>query len=97
MIIYIHIYIYLLIYLITNQLLIYISYGLYHYYCGTIIGLIQDFDLKNNNNNNNWDDLYSAVCMGITKNKGTVTYKLIVIRLSKQKGLEVCFKAVYCR
>ena len=52
---------------------------------------------NNNNNNNNWDNLYSAVHMGITKNKGTVTYKLIVIRLSKQKGLEVCFKAVYCR
>ena len=52
---------------------------------------------NNNNNNNNWDDLYSAVRMGITKTKGTVTYKLIVIRLSKQKGLEVCFKAVYCR
>ena len=49
------------------------------------------------NNNNNWDHLYSAVRMGITKNKGTVTYKLIVIRLTKQKGLEVCFKAVYCR
>ena len=52
---------------------------------------------NNNNNNNNWDNLYSAVHMGITKNKVTVTYKLIVIRLSKQKGLEVCFKAVYCR
>ena len=52
---------------------------------------------NNNNNNNNWDDLYSAVRMGITKNKGAVTYKLMVIRLSKQKGLEVCFKAVYCR
>ena len=52
---------------------------------------------SNNNNNNNWDYLYSAVHMGITKNKGAVTYKLIVIRLSKQKGLEVCFKAVYCR
>ena len=49
------------------------------------------------NNNNNWDDLYSAVRMGIIKNKGAVTYKLIVIRLSKQKGLEICFKAVYCR
>ena len=52
---------------------------------------------NNDNNNNNWDDLYSAVRMCITKNKGTVTYKLIVIRLSKQKGLEFCFKAVYCR
>ena len=62
-----------------------------------LISCSQPIDMDNNNNNNNWDDLYSAVHMGITKNKGTVTYKLIVIRLSKQKGLEICFKAVYCR
>ena len=67
------------------------------YHAEDINEFIQREMRTNNNNNNNWDDLYSAVRMGITKNKGAVTYKLIVIRLSKQKGLEFCFKAVYCR
>ena len=49
--------------------------GLLRYYLMSrrLIGI---FDIilydnnNNNNNNNNWDDLYSAVRMGITKNKG---------------------------